>query len=87
MHRLLKGKADAQLSPLRDVFLRNILAVKHNLPLSNRVNAHNSPCQGGLATAIWPCDDYKFAIRNNQIHVVNNILASIAICNCVGDIL
>ena len=84
---LLQGEADAQVGPLRDGAVCNILPVKEDLPLGGLFDAGNELCQGGLAAAVGAGDHHEFPLIYVKIQVADDLLLSLFVGDIKGQIL
>jgi len=81
---LLEAVADAQLGPLGDGKLGDVLSVPQDLPARGGDQAHDGLGQGGLAAAVGAGDDHKFVVVDGQVDAPENVRLGAVVLHLIG---
>ena len=82
---LLEAVADAQLGPLRNGHVGDVLSVPEDLPLSGCHQTHDDLGQRGLAAAVGTGKDHQLVIVHGQGNVLQDAQSLIGFPNGIAD--
>ena len=83
---LLKAVADAQLRPLGDAQIRDILPVPEYPPGGGLHQAHDAFCQGGLSAAVGTGEDHQPPVAAGEGDIVQNAQLPAVLVNGVAEV-